>query len=79
MVGYLQPAKTLLLAGLLSGLIWFMLAVASISKLACVIAVAVSFVSYKMLQYHHKEVKSTRPSAQQGDEPDVPASGGSAG
>jgi len=79
MVGYLQPAKTLLLAGLLAGLWWFMLAVASISKVACVIAVAVSFISYKMLQYHHKDVKAARVSAQQGAQPDGPASGGSAG
>lgn len=61
MVGYLRPAQSLLLAGLLTGLIWFMLAVASVSKMACVIAVAVSFVSYKMLQYHHKDVKTTSP------------------
>ena len=79
MVGYLRPAKSLLLAGLLTGLTWFMLAVASISIVACIIAVVVSFVSYKMLQYHHKEVRSARASAQQGAQPDVPASGEPAG
>lgn len=78
MSGYLKPAKNLLLAGLLSGLLWFMLAVAAISKVACVVAVAVSAISYKMLQYHHRDVKAERVSAQQGAQADGPASGGPA-
>lgn len=78
MVGYMQPAKPLLLAGLLFGLLWFMLALAALSKLACVIAILVSLVSYKMLQYHHKDIKTAAAEAvgQQRGQADAPASGG---
>ncbi len=78
MVGYMAPAKNLLLAGLIFGLLWFMLALAALSKLASIIAILASVVSYKMLQFHHKDLKAAAASAQLGAQADVPAAGGPA-
>lgn len=78
MVGYMAPARSLLLAGLIFGLLWFMFALAALSKVASVIAILVSIVSYKMLQYHHKDLRAATASAQQGAQADGPASGGPA-
>ena len=77
MVGYSTPAKTLLVGGLTFGALWFVFALAALSKLACLILVVVSIVSYKMLQYHHKDLKQAARSAQQSAHNNGPASGGS--
>lgn len=76
MVGYMAPARNLLLAGLIFGLFWFMLALAALSKVASIIAILVSIVSYKMLQYHRNDIKAAAASAQQSAQADGPASGG---
>jgi hypothetical protein len=72
MVGYKVPARNLLLAGLIFGLLWFMLALAAISKVASIIAILVSIVSYKILQYHHKYLRAASASAQPGTQADGP-------
>lgn len=78
MVGYAAPAKTLLLGGLISGVLWFTFALAALSKLAAVVFGCMSIVSYKMLQHHHIEIKTAARAAQQGAQADGPASGGPA-
>lgn len=75
MVDYSAPAKNLLRAGLVFGLLWFMLALAELSKVASVIAILVSIVSYKILQYHHSDLRAAKTSDQQGAQTDGPASG----
>jgi hypothetical protein len=75
MVGYMGPARNLLLGGLLSGLLWFAFALAALSVFASIVAAFVGLVSYKMLQFHHKDRKGQ---AQQAAQADSPASGGPA-
>lgn len=77
-VGYHSPAKTLLQGGLIFGILWFVFALAALSKLAAVVFICVSVVSYKMLRFHYKDSKSAAASAQQGAQADGPASGGPA-
>ena len=57
MAGHMAPAKNLLSGGLAFGILWFMLALTALSAIAGCIAVVVSLVSFKMLQYHHRDLK----------------------
>lgn len=72
MVGYFSPAKTLLLGGLIFGVLWFIFALAGLSKLASFVFVGVSIVSYKMLGHHHIDSRVAADSAQQGAQADGP-------
>jgi hypothetical protein len=65
-VGYEPPAKVLLRAGLLTGALWFFAALAAISVWVSLLSIFIGIVSYKMLQFHHKDVKEGKVSAQQG-------------
>ncbi len=65
--GYMVPSKKLIFSGLIFGLLWFVFALAALSKLASIVAILVSFVSYKMLQYHHKDVGAVQPSVRAND------------
>lgn len=64
-VGYDPPAKVLLRAGLLTGTLWFFAALAAISVWISLFSIFISVVSYKMLQYHHRDIKESKVSAQQ--------------
>ena len=65
-VGYEPPAKVLLRAGLLTGALWFFAALAAASVWISLLSIFISVVSYKMLQYHHNDLKEGKVFPQQG-------------
>lgn len=56
MLGYMRQLRHLLLLGLVLFLLWLTLLFVSVSVLASAVFLFVALVSYKMLQYHYRDL-----------------------